>query len=288
MPRSTRLWVAIAAATLVLSGTAHAQDDRRVLIGTPTTRSAAEVGVPILVTGLSLAPTTVAITATELTFDGGTTWVTAEVLRDHDPSRVDWRYVFTPDRVGDVEVVGRVVTASGAGPIGAPVVIHVDGTAVTQQVDCATRCELGTYYKDVVDDPDREPVEVGTRFQVDRPGVLLGASLGRGAYRGPISLRLWSDTGVLLAEQPWDHPGLMAQIDFPTPVAVEPGRDYVISYYTPEGGYATSEDFFVGTLVRAPFIVPPSAGVYHYGVGGGFPTESWHDSTYWLLPEFRG
>ncbi|WP_157621545.1 DUF4082 domain-containing protein [Saccharothrix sp. NRRL B-16348] len=288
MPRLSRLLVAIAAATLVLSGTAHAQDDRRVIVGTPTARSAAEVGVPLLVTGLSVAPSTVAITATELTFDGGATWVTAEVLRDHDPARVDWRYVYTPDQPGDVGVAGRVVTASGVGPVGAPVVIHVGGVAVTQPVNCATRCELGTYYKDIVNDPDREPVEVGMRFRVDRPGQLLGASLGRGAYRGPITLRLWSDTGALLAEQPWDHPGLMAEIDFPTAVPAEPGRDYVISFYTPEGGYATSEDFFVGTLVRAPFIVPRGAGVYHYGVGGGFPTDTWHDSTYWVLPEFRG
>ncbi|ROP35148.1 DUF4082 domain-containing protein [Saccharothrix texasensis] len=288
MPRLSRLLVATAAVTLVLSGTAHAQDDRRVVIGTPTTGAAAEVGVPVLVTGLSITPTTVAITATELTFDGGATWVTAEVLRDHDPSRVDWRYVYTPEQAGDVVVAGRVVTASGAGPTGVPAVIHVDGAAVAQPVDCATRCELGTYYKEAVDDPDQSPVEVGTRFRVDRPGQLLGASLGRGSYRGPITLRLWSETGVLLAETPWDHPGLMAQIDFPTPVPVEPGHDYVVSYYTPQGGYATSEDFFVGTLVRAPFIVPPGAGVYHYGDGGGFPTETWHDSTYWVLPEFRG
>ncbi|XVS60787.1 DUF4082 domain-containing protein [Actinosynnema sp. CA-299493] len=288
MPRLSRLFAAVAAATLVLSsGTAHAQDDIRLYINHPTPHSAAEVGVPFLITGVSTAPDTVPVTATELTFDGGVTWVTAEVLRDFYPSRVDWRYVYTPTAAGDVGVSGRVVTASATGPISAPIVIHVGGVAVTQPLDCATRCELGVYHKDEFDDPDREPVEVGTRVQVDRPGLMVGASLGRGAYRGPITLRMWSDTGVLLAERLWEHPGRMAEIDFPTPVPVEPGRDYVVSYYTPEGGYLTSEDFFIGTLVKAPFIVSRGAGVYHYGAGGGFPTESWHDSTYWVLPEFR-
>ena len=77
----------------------------------------------------------------------------------------------------------------------------------------------------------------------------------------------------------------MVQIDFATPVPVEPGRDYVISYYTPEGGYESSENFFTGTLVSAPFIAHRGAGVYRYG--GGFPTENWHDSAYGVVPEFR-
>jgi hypothetical protein len=284
------LFAAVAAATLVLSGTAHAQDDPLVVITTPTTHAGAEVGVPLLITGSSLSPTPGTITATELTFDGGATWVTTERLRVLDGFRTDWRYAYTPDVAGDVMVAGRAVTSSGVGTTGAATTVHVGGTTVPQPVHCEIRCEFSTPYAAVVDDPDVLPVEVGVRTRFDRPGHVLGTSLLRGAYRGPISLRLWSDTGVLLAERPWDHPGRMAEIDFPTPVPVEPGRDYVISYYTPHGGYATSENYFTGTLTHAPFTAPHDgtrgAGVYRYG--SGFPTDSWHDSTYWVQPEFRG
>lgn len=232
MPRLSRLFAAVAAATLVLSGTAHAQDDPLVVITSPTTHSGAEVGVPILITGSSLSPTPGTITATELTFDGGATWVTAERLRVLDGFRTDWRYVHTPDVAGDVTVAGRAVTAAGAGPTGAATTVHIGGATVPQQVHCEIRCEFITPYAAVVDDPDV----------------------------------------------------------FPTPVPVEPDRDYVISYYTPQGGYAMSENYFTGTLVQAPFTAPHDgtrgAGVYRYG--GGFPTDSRHDSTYWVQPEFQG
>lgn len=292
MPRLSRLLVAVAAATFGLPGAAHAQDGPVVGISTPTTGAGVQVGVPVLVTGSTMSASPRAITATELSFDGGATWVTTELVRVLEGFRTDWRYLHTPATAGDVTIAGRAVTASGVGPTGAAVTVHVGGTTVPQPVDCRPRCEFTTPYAPAVDDPDVHPVEVGVVTRFDRPGHVLGASLLRGTYREPITLRMWSDAGVLLAERLWEHPGLMAEIDFPTPVPVEPDRDYVISYYTPRGGYATSEHYFTGTVVQAPFTAPHNgthgAGVYHYGVGGGFPTDSWHDSTYWVQPEFRG
>lgn len=292
MPRSTRLLAAVAAATLALSGTAIAQvADPAVVFFSPSTQVGLEVGVPVLVTGATVTPDTASVAATELTFDGGATWVRATPVRVLGGLRVDWTYLWTPDAVADAVVAGRAVTAAGPGAVGEALVLHVGGETVPQPVDCAVRCEMYTPYAAEVQDHDTLPVEVGIRVRVDRPGLVLGASLGRGAYRGPILLRLWSD-GVLLAEQPWDHPGRMAEIDFATPVPVVPGQDYVVSYYTPQGGYLVAEDHLTGTVVDAPFTAPHDgvhgAGVYRYGAGGGFPTDSYRDSHYFVQPEFRG
>ncbi|MGM1064849.1 DUF4082 domain-containing protein [Saccharothrix sp. Mg75] len=292
MPRSSRLLAAVVAATLVVSGTAVAQvADADVVFFSPTTRAGVAVGVPVLVTGASVTPDTGAVVATELTFDGGATWVQATPVRVLSGFRVDWTYLWTPTAATDAVVAGRAVTASGPGAAGETLVLHVGGGTVPQPVNCAVRCEMYTPYAEEVQDTDTLPVEVGLKVRVDRPGLILGASLGRGAYRGPILLRLWSD-GVLLAEQPWDHPGRMAEIDFATPVPVEPGRDYVVSYYTPQGGYLVAEHALTGTVVDAPFTAPHDgvrgAGVYRYGVGGGFPTDGYRDSHYFVQPEFRG
>ncbi|MFT7834637.1 DUF4082 domain-containing protein [Saccharothrix sp. BKS2] len=292
MSRLPKLLAAIAAGTLLLTGPAHAQDAPSATVFTPTTQSGVEVGVPLLVTGSSFSANPQEIIATELTFDGGETWVTTELIRVLSWSRTDWRHTHTPEVAGEVTIAARAVTAAGPGPTGPAVTVHVGGATVPQPLNCSIRCEFISHHAPEVDDADTLPVEVGVRVRVDRPGQVLGASLLRGAHRGPIALRMWSEDGELLAERTWDHPGRMAEIDFPTPVPVEPGHDYVVSYYTPLGGYSTSENYFTGTAVRAPFTAPHNgthgAGVYRYGVGGGFPTDSWHDSTYWVQPEFRG
>jgi Domain of unknown function (DUF4082) len=294
MSRLSRLLAVAAAMTLLLSGAQHAQAaELEVVLRSPTTGASAEVGVPILVAGATLSQTPSAIITTELTFDGGATWETTELQRVLSSFRTDWRYVYTPEVAGDVTIVGRAVTAAGPGPASAPVVVHVGGTAVTQPVNCSLKCQfVGPYGGEGDEDPDTQPVEVGLKVRFDRPGHVTGAALLRGRYRGPITVRLWSGEGELLHEQPWTHPGRMAQFDFTTPVVVEANRDYVVSYYTPEGGYAISEYTYLGTVTIAPFIAPHDgthgAGVYHYGVGGGFPTDSWHDSDYWIVPEFRG
>ncbi|GAA3463209.1 DUF4082 domain-containing protein [Saccharothrix longispora] len=154
-------------------------------------------------------------------------------------------------------------------------------------VSCAEGCEFVTRPAPEVAAEDVRPTEVGVRTVFDRPGHVLGASLLRGPHRGPITLRLWRD-GALLAERAWTHPGRMAEIFFATPVPVEAGREYVISYYTPYGGYLTSPGYYTAPVTYGPFTAPVGAGVLHHGEGGGFPTENHGDSTYWINPEFRG
>ena len=96
---------------------------------------------------------------------------------------------------------------------------------------------------------------------------------------------MWGPGGALLHEQIVPPTTLIqAMVAIDPPVPVQPGADYVVSYYTPEGGYRVTEDFYIGTLFHAPYIVRADAGVYRYGEGGGVPTDTWNHSNYTIYP----
>ena len=280
-----RLAAVVAAVTLVLSGTAPASADApRAAIQTPTTGAAVEVGVPVLFSGNAWNGEAGGIISVELSVDGGETWFEVG-------TKESWHYAYTPTEPGVLTVVARSSTNSVVGPPTVARTLHVGVAGSPPPVDCN---DCGFWFSSFTypHDPDTEPVELGTRVRFDRPGLITAVSVTRGDYQGAITARVWSGEGDLLAEQASTATGFSTKVTLPAPVPVTAGTDYVVSYYTPAGGYAASEDFFTGTVVSAPFIAPHDgvhgAGVYHYGVDGGFPTDSWHDSNYWVTPYFRG
>ncbi|HWO60944.1 MAG TPA: DUF4082 domain-containing protein [Umezawaea sp.] len=274
----TRLVVLVAALALVLSGTAYAADNPRTVVATPTVGAGLEVGIPVLITGIAFNGEAGGIVSVELSVDGGDTWFEVGTTES-------WRYVYTPVEAGDVTIVSRASTASTTGLWSSPITVHVGGAGTPPPVGCT--CYFLLPDGVAVPDSDVQPVELGMRTRFDRDGVVPGIALHRGTYTGPVTARVWSGAGELLGEKV----GTGTRILFDTPVPVTAGADYVVSYYTPAGGYASTEDFFTGTVVSAPFSAPHNgvsgAGVYHYGDGGGFPTDTWHDSYYWVSPYFQ-
>ncbi|HEX6339444.1 DUF4082 domain-containing protein [Umezawaea sp.] len=274
----SRLVAVVAAVGLVLSGTAYAEDAPRSVVLTPTTGASVEVGVPLLVTGTAHNGEAGGIISVELSVDGGTTWFEAGT-GEH------WRYIYRPTAVGELSIVSRAVTASTTGSQTGPVTVHVGEAGSPPPVGC--ECFFSLPSAVVADDEDLNAVELGMRTRFDRDGEVTGIGLLRGAYGGPVTARVWSGAGDLLGEQV----GGGTRILFDPPVPVKGGADYVVSYHTPAGGYASTERYFTGTVVHAPFTAPhdgvSGAGVYHYGDGGGFPTDTWRDSNYWVAPYFR-
>ncbi|NUT51178.1 MAG: DUF4082 domain-containing protein [Saccharothrix sp.] len=274
-------WVAVAAvlaSTVFGAPVATAQAIDRYWIQAPNVGASAEVGEPVLITGYAMIGEGTGPEKVEITFDGGATWTDVDGL-------YFWRHLITPTRPGDITFQVRGWFPRVWDPVYSDVrTLHVGTPAELAPVSCPCRIyQLVPAQQDV----DRLPVEVGMRFTVDRPGRLTSLSFARGAYRGAVTARVWGPGGVLLHEQAvppttWDT----GHADFTTPVPVQPGAEYVVSYYTPEGGYAVDEDFFIGTQYRAPYVVPVDAGVYHYGVGGGFPTETWNHGNYHVYPTF--
>ncbi|GGU26804.1 DUF4082 domain-containing protein [Lentzea flava] len=271
--------LAVLLALVLLSPTpAFAADNPQATLFSPTAEASVALGEPLLVIGGAYNGEAGGITEVEISTDDGATWASTDA---HTES---WTFVFTPDTQGPVTIKARAHTASTAGPITVSRTIHVGGTTLPP-VPHETFLALQHIPKPVVRDIDDQAVELGVRTTVDRPGSLVGMHLRRGNYTGPVTARVWSSNGVLLAVQEAPGAEYGQRIDFSTPVPVAPGNEYVVSYYTPSGGYLSTESYFVGRLAQTPFHTPVNAGVYRYG--GGFPSETWNASNYWIQPIFQ-
>jgi len=134
-------------------------------------------------------------------------------------------------------------------------------------------------------------VEVGLKFRSDVAGQITGVRFYKGTGNtGTHVGHVWSRTGQLLGTVTFSgETGTgWQQATFTSPVAVTAGTTYVVSYYAPNGHYAGDTGYFATSGVdRAPLHALAEGqdgpnGVYHYGSGGGFPTDSWQSSNYWV------
>jgi hypothetical protein len=283
MIRLSRWTAVLAAVALVVFGApaAMAMATRApwFVVYSPSAGARAEVGEPVLITGYAYVGEGTAAHGVEVTFDGGETWADGDVN-----SVGSWYYLFTPTQPGDVTFQMRGRYNGELGDPSSVYTLHVGTPGSLAPISCPC-----TFYghKTAYNDYDTRPVELGLRFAVDRPGSVNRLMVQRGTYGGEITIRVWGPGGVLLHEQvePPSAGTYMYRTINP-PVRVQPNVDYVISYYTPEGGYQSSEESYTGTLFQAPFIVRPDAGVYRYGEGGGFPTNTWNHSSYAIYPYF--
>jgi hypothetical protein len=140
-------------------------------------------------------------------------------------------------------------------------------------------------------DPDNAAVEIGVKFRSDVAGRVTGVRFYKGTGNtGTHVGHLWSASGQLLASVTFtgETASGWQQATFPTPVSISAGTTYIVSYYAPNGHYAGDAGYFAGGGVdNAPLHALADGqdgpnGVYRYGVGGGFPTDSWQSSNYWV------
>jgi len=141
--------------------------------------------------------------------------------------------------------------------------------------------------------PDSDPgaVEIGTRFRSDVAGTVAGVRFYKqtgntGTHVG----RLWTATGTLLGTVTFSSETASGwqQANFTTPIPITAGTTYVVTYYAPAGHYSADAGFFANSGVdRAPLHaladgVDGPNGVYRYGAGGVFPTNTFQSTNYWL------
>ncbi|MEO6082094.1 MAG: DUF4082 domain-containing protein, partial [Umezawaea sp.] len=279
MLRLSRWTAVLAVVALIVFGAPAAKASIYLwfVVYSPSAGARAEVGEPVLITGYAYWGEGTAADRVELTFDVGATWVDGDIN-----SVGSWYYLFTPTQSGDVTFHMRGWYKGDLGDPSSSYTLHVGTPGSLAPVSC--QCTFNGF-KSSYNDVDTQPVELGVRFAVDRPGWLNRLRFQRGTYRGEVTIRVWGPGGVLLHEQvepPATDTYVYRTIN--PPVQVEPNADYVVSYYTPEGGYQSSEESYTGTLFQAPFIVRADAGVYRYGEGGGFPTSTWNHSNYAIYP----
>jgi Domain of unknown function (DUF4082)/Mo-co oxidoreductase dimerisation domain len=140
-------------------------------------------------------------------------------------------------------------------------------------------------------DADTSPVELGLKFRSDVAGSVTGVRF----YKGPSNTgthigNLWSSAGVKLATVNFtgETASGWQQATFATPVQIAASTTYIISYYAPNGGYAADVNFFAASGVDSVPLhalangTDGSNGVYLYATGGGFPTNTFNSTNYWV------
>jgi hypothetical protein len=140
---------------------------------------------------------------------------------------------------------------------------------------------------------DTQPIEIGVKFRTRVNGEVSAIRFYRDV---PIDsgyvAHLWSATGELLGsglavEGQGPTPGWQTIQLYP-PVPIVAGQTYIASYYASQGQYTVSENFFTQNTIRSgPLYILSNReeggnGVYIYGAGGGFPTETYKASNYWV------
>lgn len=139
---------------------------------------------------------------------------------------------------------------------------------------------------------DTAAVELGTKFTSDIAGNITGIRFYKGATNtGTHTVTLWNQsTGAALATATvtGETASGWQTGTFASPVAITAGTVYVASYFAPVGGYSYDSAYFNAARDNAPLHGLANGtsanGVYKYG--GGFPTDSFGATNYWVDPIF--
>lgn len=147
----------------------------------------------------------------------------------------------------------------------------------------------------LLEDPDRAPIELGVRFRADVDGYVTGVRFFKGPNNtGTHTGSLWSSDGQRLATGTFaeDTDAGWQELTFRAPVPIEAGTVLVASYHAPLGRYSVDEGYFDQGVRRAGPLEALSNhedggnGVYRYGEESSFPTETYRASNYWVDVRF--
>ena len=134
---------------------------------------------------------------------------------------------------------------------------------------------------------DAHEVELGMRIVPSKTGYITALRFYKGAQNvGQHTATLWSSTGQQLATASFVYETASGwqQVDLATPVQVQAGQTYVVSYHTTTGFYAATAQGFASNVVSGQLTAPASGaagnGVYNYGASA-FPTSSYNATNYW-------
>ncbi|GAA0259623.1 hypothetical protein GCM10010492_70670 [Saccharothrix mutabilis subsp. mutabilis] len=140
---------------------------------------------------------------------------------------------------------------------------------------------------------DTAPVELGAKVRFAGRGEVLGVRFYKGpGNTGTHTGSFWSSTGLLLATGTFTDETTTGwqTLTFLNPVSVQANTTYVVSYFAPNGRYAVTPDFFAreagyGPIRALSYGTDGPNGVYRYG--GGFPSDTYHRSNYWVDVVYR-
>ncbi|MFN8381824.1 MAG: sortase [Anaerolineales bacterium] len=267
----TSLQTGLVAATASTDSTAPTAS-----IVSPITGTDAPSGSTVTISGTA-ADTGGVVAAVELSFDGGTTWITAT-------GRESWSYNWIPGTAGTpITIVSRAIDDSGnIGSVSASITLNV--------VERVCPCSI---WNDTIVPTnagnDGQPIEIGVKFQSSEDGYITGLRFYKDvANTGTHTGHLWTSTGVQLADATFvgETASGWQEVYFSTPVQITANTTYVASYHSSNGGYSYGDAYFATAYDSAPLRALANGedgpnGVYNYGASS-FPTQTYNSSNYWV------
>ncbi|POH68340.1 hypothetical protein C3B59_06520 [Cryobacterium zongtaii] len=133
---------------------------------------------------------------------------------------------------------------------------------------------------------DTSPVELGMSFSSAESGSVTAIRFYKGSTNtGTHTGSLWSSTGQRLATVTFTNETASGwqTAQLATPVALTAGQTYVVSYFAPNGRYASTIDFFSTARTVGPLTAgTANNGRYLYASAGGFPENTWQAANYFV------
>ena len=167
-------------------------------------------------------------------------------------------------------------------------------STLTQMVNAADACPCTVFPDSATpvdpDTGDGSAVELGVKVHVSTAGNITGIRFYKAAANaGPHTGSLWAANGALLATGTFTGESASGwqTLTFASPVPVRPGT-YTASYYAPHGHYSADGGFFTtggagsGLITALADGASGGNGVYAYGPGSQFPSDSYNASNYWV------
>ncbi|HVQ92614.1 MAG TPA: DUF4082 domain-containing protein [Mycobacteriales bacterium] len=215
----------------------------------------------------------------EVSLDGGTSWHPAT-------GRASWSYAGSVPSAGAFTIMARATDDS----------LRTDPTPAS--VSVVGKCPCSLFADNAVPSSttanDPRAINLGVRFTADQSGFLTGVRFYKGAGNtGTHVGALWTNTGQLVAQTTFSGEtasGWQTASFTPAP-AVTAGTTYVVSYYAPNGNFASDAGYFaLNGTDRAPLHAAATTasnpnGVFEYG-SFGFPTGSFNGGNYWVDPVY--
>jgi hypothetical protein len=233
-------------------------------------------GSAITVTGTAADSGGGVVGGVEVSLDGGSTWHPATTGRE------SWSYTGSVPGKGAFTIAARATDDS----------LRTDPTPATVSAVGVCPCSLfaDNATPTSTSSGDPRPINLGMRFTAEAAGYVTGVRFYKGADNtGTHVGALWTNSGQLVTQTTFSNEtasGWQTASFTPAP-AVTAGTTYVISYYAPNGNYASDGGFFALTGTdRAPLHAPASTGANPNGVfeysSFEFPTGSYNGGNYWV------
>ncbi|OJU86039.1 MAG: hypothetical protein BGO11_04160 [Solirubrobacterales bacterium 70-9] len=220
------------------------------------------------------------VAGVEVSTDGGATWHPAT-------GTTNWTYAWNVEPESSTKIQARAIDDSAnIGKASSPV-----------EVAIACPCSmLGARTPTTPDAGDNGSITVGVKFRSDVGGTINGirfykATANTGTHVGS----LWTASGQMLGEATFKNETTSGwqQVEFASPVQIQPNTVYVAAYFAPNGHYSDtawqmSEPPAVGPTIlnqgNLHFLKDTEGGngLYEYGSTGTFPTHAYHADNYWV------